>query len=159
MTAGVSTAGGGAVSTVDTTTGVVVTTGDSGSEAGGDTGSASEPGSFLSTAAGFAGLSRTVSVTVVPPTTRVWVVILAVRTSLAAPCATTVSVTVASETPVSKGSVHHDAVGLDDGGGAASGDSADDPVKAISANTPPSAKNGTTTTAPKHPRPLRGSSR
>lgn len=143
---------------MDTAADVVVTTGDSGSEAAGTDSSGSE-GSFRSIAAGFVVLTRTVSVTVAPPTTRVRVAIRAARTSLGAPSATTVSVTVASETPVSKGSVHHDAVGRTEGGGAASGFSAAPPVKAISANMPPSAKNGTTTTAPKHPRPLRGSSR
>jgi hypothetical protein len=68
-------------------------------------------------------------------------------------------VTVDIVDPVSNGSVHHCDVGRDDGGGAASGASSGDPVKAISTNMPPSARNGTTTTAPKHPRPLRGSSR
>ncbi|NKE61298.1 hypothetical protein FXN61_32835 [Lentzea sp. PSKA42] len=66
--------------------------------------------------------------------------------------------TVDKVVPVSNGSVHHCDVGRD-GGGAASGASSGDPVKAINANMPPSARNGTTTTAPKHPRPLRGSSR
>ncbi|MDX8143341.1 hypothetical protein SK854_14530 [Lentzea sp. BCCO 10_0061] len=65
----------------------------------------------------------------------------------------------ANETPVSKGSVHHWDVEGRAGGGAANGASDGDPVKAINANMPPSARNGTTTTAPKHPRPLRGSSR
>jgi hypothetical protein len=33
------------------------------------------------------------------------------------------------------------------------------PLRSTSANAPPTANNGSTTTAPKHPRPLRGSSR
>ncbi|MDX8034788.1 hypothetical protein SK803_31620 [Lentzea sp. BCCO 10_0856] len=82
----------------------------------------------------------------------------AAATSRARPSTTTVSVTVDIETPVSKGSVHHCEVGRA-GGGAANGASSGDPVRAINANMPPSARNGTTTTAPKHPRPLRGSSR
>lgn len=154
--AGVSTTGGGAVSTVDTTAEVVVATGGESDSEGGV--GCSSPGSFRPVAAGLVVETRTVSVTV-EPTTRVWVAIRAALTSLAAPSATTVSVTVASDTPVSKGSVHQDSVGRDEGGGAANGDSPPAPVKAINANMPPSAKNGTTTTAPKHPRPLRGSSR
>ncbi|MBM7858381.1 hypothetical protein [Lentzea nigeriaca] len=64
--------------------------------------------------------------------------------------------TVDNEVAVSNGSVHHCDVGRD-GGGTASGASSGDPVSAINANMPPSARNGTTTTAPMHPRPLRGS--
>jgi hypothetical protein len=67
-------------------------------------------------------------------------------------------VTVDNVVTVSNGSVHHCDVGRT-GGGAASGASSGEPVSAINANIPPSARNGTTTTAPKHPRPLRGSSR
>ncbi|WP_157985084.1 hypothetical protein [Lentzea terrae] len=114
-------------------------------------------GSFRPVAADLAPVARTVSVTV-DTATRVCVAIRAARTSRAAPSTTTVSVTVDSEVPVSNGSVHHCDVGRA-GGGAASGASSGDPVSAISANMPPSARNGTTTTAPKHPRPLRGSSR
>lgn len=93
----------------------------------------------------------------VTPTTRVDVAVRATA-SRAAPWTTTVSVTVDNDTAVSNGSVHHDDVGRAEGG-AANGASDGDPVKAINANMPPSAKKGTTTTAPKHPRPLRGSSR
>lgn len=148
------TSAGGAGSTVDTTTVVVVTTGEE-ADGGSSSGSA---GSFRPVAAGLTEDTRTVSVTVAPPTTRVCVATRAARASRAAPCTTTVSVTVASETPVSNGSVHHWEEGRE-GGGAARGPSEGVPVNAISANIPPSAKKGTTTTAPKHPRPLRGSSR
>ncbi len=131
-------AGGAAVSEVD------------------DSSSTSEGTSFRAAALGFTpdADTRTVSVTV-DTATRVCVAIRAARTSRAFPSATTVSVTVEV---VSNGSVHHcdvDRVG----GGAARGASSGDPVSAINANMPPSARNGTTTTAPKHPRPLRGSSR
>ncbi len=122
---------------------------------GPSSGSSSGKGSFRPVAAGFVEETRTVSVTV---ETRVCVAIRAARTSRACPSTTTVSVTVDNVVPVSNGSVHHCDVGRA-GGGAASGASSGDPVSAINANIPPSARNGTTTTAPKHPRPLRGSSR
>ncbi|WP_189258600.1 hypothetical protein [Lentzea flava] len=137
------TTGGAEVSEED------VGTGSPGSSAPGD--------SFRGAAGGFAPVARTVSVTV-DTATRVCVASRAARASRAAPSTTTVSVTVDREVAVSNGSVHHCEVGRD-GGGAASGASSGDPVSAISANMPPSARNGTTTTAPKHPRPLRGSSR
>lgn len=79
------------------------------------------------------------------------------RISLRCASTRTVSVTVED---VSSGSVHHWLVFVGRGGaGAPSGLPSGDPVNAINANIPPSARNGMMTTAPKHPRPLRGSSR
>lgn len=152
---GSNTGGGGTTEEVDDITGVEVSEEDGRVSIGSSSGSAG--GSFRPVAGGFVEVARTVSVTV-DTATRVCVASRAARTSRAAPSTTTVSVTVDSGEPVSNGSVHHCEVGRD-GGGAASGASSGDPVKAINANIPPSARKGTTTTAPKHPRPLRGSSR
>lgn len=89
--------------------------------------------------------------------TRLVVANSAPRMSLRCPCTTTVSSVLVG---VSNGSVHHMLVFVGRAGaGAPRGLSSGDPVSAINANIPPSARNGTMTTAPKHPRPLRGSSR
>jgi hypothetical protein len=156
-TGGTCGAGGKADDDV-TTGGAALSELDGGTTSVGSSSRGPAGGSFRPVTGGFPpAVLRTVSVTV-DTATRVCVANRAARTSRAAPSTTTVSVTVDSEVPVSNGSVHHCDVGRA-GGGAASGASSGDPVSAINANMPPSAKNGTTTTAPKHPRPLRGSSR
>ncbi len=157
VTGGSST--GGAGSTLDVTTGGAEVSEEDGGA--GFVGSASpggcSGGSLRPVAGGFAEIVvRTVSVTV-DTATLVWVASRAALSSRACPSITTVSVTVAVVN-ASNGSVHHCDVGRD-GGGAACGASSGDPVSAINTNMPPSARNGTTTTAPKQPRPLRGSSR